>query len=276
MATYAIGDIQGCWETFRELLKACNFDPTRDRLWLAGDLVNRGAGSLEVLRYAASLGDRVSVVLGNHDIHLLAVAADLRKSRRSDTFEALLAAPDAPELMEWLANQPLLHHDAELGFVMTHAGIPPIWSLEKTKLLAQEVEQELRSDRRKAFLRQVFGNKPRRWSDHLKGQERYRCTVNYLTRMRFCKADGTLELDTKSEAGRAPKGYAPWFSHPSQALQEARMLFGHWAALAGHTGIGGIHALDTGCVWGQYLTALRLEDEQVFRVAAIKTDLRPS
>ncbi|SFX24563.1 symmetrical bis(5'-nucleosyl)-tetraphosphatase [Marinospirillum alkaliphilum] len=273
MATYAIGDIQGCWEAFQQLLQDIAFDPWQDRLWLAGDLVNRGAGSLEVLRYAAGLGDRVQVVLGNHDIHLLAVARGLRKTRRSDTLDKLLKAPDAPALLDWLANQPLLHHDTALGFVMTHAGIPPIWTLTQAKTLAAEVEQELRSDRQQQLLTHLFGNKPRCWSDKLQGQERFRCIINYFTRMRFCKPDGTLELDSKSEAGSAPKGYAPWFSYPSQVLPESRMIFGHWAALSGHTGVGGIHALDTGCVWGQFLTAMRLEDQQVFRVASIKKDL---
>lgn len=273
MATYAIGDIQGCYQAFRQLLNDIGFDPQRDHLWLAGDLVNRGAGSLEVLRYVADLGDKVKVVLGNHDFHLLAVARGLRKTRRSDTLDKLLKASDAAELIDWLGRQPLLHHDPELNFVMTHAGIPPIWSLAKAQALAAEVEMEMRSVRQHTLLKHLFSNKPRCWNDDLAGQERYRCVVNYLTRMRFCKPDGTLDLETKSEAGSAPKGYAPWFSYPGLVLAETRLLFGHWAALSGHTGVTGVHALDTGCVWGQYLTALRLEDQQVFRVAAVKKDL---
>ncbi|WP_114418116.1 symmetrical bis(5'-nucleosyl)-tetraphosphatase [Marinospirillum perlucidum] len=268
MATYAIGDIQGCYSEFRQLLKEIKFHPQRDQLWLAGDLVNRGEGSLEVMRYVADLGDAVRVVLGNHDFHLLGVACGLRKSKRSDTLDALLKAKDAPELLAWLGQQPLLHHDPELNFVMTHAGIPPAWNLAKAKALAAEVELEMRSSRQKQLLEHLFGNQPRRWSDDLKGYERHRCIVNYLTRMRFCAPDSSLELETKSEANKAPKGFAPWFTYPSPALQETRLLFGHWAALEGHTGVAGIYALDTGCVWGNQLTALCLEDQQIFQVKA--------
>lgn len=268
MATYAIGDLQGCYREFQQLLAFIDFQPGRDQLWLAGDLVNRGQESLQVLRSVMALGDSVKVVLGNHDFHLLAVAAGLRKSKRSDTLEELLQAKDAPDLLAWLGEQPLLHHDPKLNYVMTHAGIPPAWSLAQAKALAAEVELEMRSSRQKKLLEHLFGNEPALWTEELKGYARQRCIVNYLTRMRFCAPNSRLELDTKTEADKAPKGFAPWFTYPSQVLKESRMVFGHWAALQGHTGIAGIYALDTGCVWGQQLTALRLEDQQVFQVQA--------
>lgn len=273
MATYAIGDIQGCYSEFRQLLSLINFQPTRDRLWLAGDLVNRGEGSLEVLRFVADLGSSVQVILGNHDFHLLAVACGLRKTKRSDTLDKLLSAKDAPELLAWLGRQPLLHHDPQLNFVMTHAGIPPLWNLAQAKAMAAEVELEMRSSRQKKLLEHLFGNQPNRWSDDLTGYDRQRCIVNYFTRMRFCAADSRLELETKSEPSQAPQGFAPWFTYPSQVLKEARIVFGHWAALEGQTGVAGIHALDTGCVWGQQLTALRLEDQQYFQVPAKKKNV---
>lgn len=273
MATYAIGDLQGCYKSFRLLLNEIAFNPQQDTLWLAGDLVNRGKGSLDVLRYVADLGDSCKQVLGNHDIHLLAAALGLRKQRKSDTLEKIIKAPDADQLLKWLGQQPLLHHDKELGFVMVHAGIPPIWSLKKAKALAAEVEAELRSKRQREFLKNVFGNKPAYWSDDLQGYDRYRSIINYFTRMRFCKADGSLEFKSKNKISDAPEGYAPWYDYPSKVLKKAEILFGHWAALEGDTGIDKIHALDTGCVWGNRLTAMRLDDRKRFQVAAVKQDL---
>ncbi len=273
MATYAMGDLQGCYKSFKQLLVEINFNPKCDTLWLAGDLVNRGTGSLEVLRYLADLGDASKQVLGNHDFHLLAVAAGVRKLRGSDTLDELLNAPDADELLSWLRQQPLLHHDADLGYVMTHAGIPPIWKLSKAKALAAEVEHDLRFQNLTGFLEGVFSNEPLRWHDDLQGAARSCALVNYFTRMRFCKPDGTLDFTNKREASHAPKGYAPWFSYPSKALKDTEILFGHWAALAGYTGVKHIYALDTGCVWGNHLTAMRLEDRKKFQVAAVKQDL---
>lgn len=272
MATYAIGDIQGCYKSFKQLLGEINFNTKRDSLWLAGDLVNRGKGSLDVLRYVADLGQASQSVLGNHDFHLLAVAAGVRKQRGSDTLDALLNAPDAADLLNWLRQQPLLHHDERLGYVMTHAGIPPIWKLSKAKALAAEVEHDLRFQNLPIFLGSLFGNEPLCWDDYLQGEARSRSIVNYFTRMRFCKPDGTLDFTNKHEASRAPKGYAPWFSYPSKALKEASIVFGHWAALEGRTGVKHIYALDTGCVWGNHLMAMRLDDRKKFQVAAIKKD----
>lgn len=272
MATYAIGDLQGCYKSFRQLLSEINFNAQRDNLWLVGDLVNRGRGSLDVLRYVADLGEASQSVLGNHDFHLLAVAAGVRKLRGSDTLDELLNAPDAPELLSWLRQQPLLHHDEHLGYVMTHAGIPPIWKLSKAKALAAEVEHDLRFQNLPIFLGNLFGNEPLCWDDYLQGDARSRSIVNYFTRMRFCKPDGTLDFTNKHEASRAPKGYAPWFSYPSKVLKDAEMVFGHWAALEGRTGVKHIYALDTGCVWGNHLMAMRLDDRKKFQVAAVKKD----
>ena len=273
MATYAIGDIQGCYRSFKQLLEEIKFKPSQDTLWLAGDLVNRGNGSLDVLRYVADLGESSKQVLGNHDFHLLAAAEGIRNVRNSDTLEQVINAPDAKELLDWLSQQPLLYQDENLGFVMTHAGIPPIWNLSKAQGLATEVETQLRSNHRQYFLTNLFGNEPLCWADSLQGEERYRCIVNYFTRMRFCKPDGTLDFTSKRDVASAPKGYAPWFNYPSKTLKEAAMVFGHWAALEGYTGIRHIYALDTGCVWGNHLTAMRLEDHKKFKVAAVKQDL---
>jgi len=273
MATYALGDIQGCYKSFKRLLEEINFKTKRDTLWLAGDLVNRGKGSLDVLRFVADLGESSKQVLGNHDFHLLAAAEGLRKLRNSDTLEQVIKAPDAKELLDWLSQQPLLYYDKKLGYVMTHAGIPPIWKLKKAQALAAEIEKPLRSKYRHDFLKKLFGNEPLCWSDSLQGDARHRCIVNYFTRMRFCKLDGTLDFTSKSEVSSAPKGYAPWFNYPSKVLKDADIVFGHWAALEGYTGVKAIHALDTGCVWGNHLTAMRLEDRKRFKVAAVKQDL---
>ena len=273
MAVYAIGDIQGCYKSFKKLLEEINFKAKRDTLWLAGDLVNRGTGSLDVLRFVADLGESSKQVLGNHDFHLLAAAEGQRKLRNSDTLEQVIQAPDAKELLNWLSQQPLLHYDKKLGYVMTHAGIPPIWKLKKAQELAAEIEKPLRSNKRADFLKNLFGNEPLCWSDDLQGEERHRAIVNYFTRMRFCNAKGELNFTSKSGVSSTPKDYAPWFCYPSKVTKEAAILFGHWAALEGHTGVKSIHALDTGCVWGNHLTAMRLDDRKKFKVAAVKQDL---
>ncbi|ODC02554.1 bis(5'-nucleosyl)-tetraphosphatase (symmetrical) [Terasakiispira papahanaumokuakeensis] len=268
MATYAIGDIQGCFHEFQALLDHVAFNADRDQLWIAGDLVNRGPDSLSVLRFIRDLGDRARVVLGNHDLHLLAVGMGLRKMRRSDTLERLLIAPDAPELLAWLQQQPLLVHDESLGYAMTHAGIPPQWHLAEACALAAEVERVLRSQRAREFFEVMFGNSPECWHEHLAGDDRLRFIVNAFTRMRFINAQGCLELKTKAELDQAPEGYAAWFTFPLAWRSQTQLVFGHWAALEGHCPTPGVHALDTGCVWGGPLTALRLEDGQRFSVAS--------
>ena len=265
MATYAIGDIQGCYDSLQRLLELIQFDPAQDRLWLAGDLVNRGPDSLAVLRFAKQLEDVATVVLGNHDLHLLAVHMGGHTLKSKDTLQAIFDADDGEQLLQWLRHQPLLH--CERNWCMTHAGLPPQWSIEQAQQLAREVEHVLRSDDAASFLAAMYGNQPDCWQDDLEGIDRQRSIVNYLTRMRFVDAQGRLNLDAKEGVGKAPDGFAPWFSYPRQSAG-TRLLFGHWAALEGRTDCHDIFALDTGCVWGGQLSALRLDDQQWFRVSA--------
>jgi len=264
MATYAIGDIQGCLPQLVQLLEQINYQAEEDRLWFAGDLINRGPASLETLRFIKSLGDSAKVVLGNHDLHLLAVAHGHGDLKRKDTLAEVLMASDRDELMNWLRNQPLCHYDPQLNTIMTHAGIPPCWDLDKTLSLAAEVEEKLKSDTVDDFFAAMYGNTPRKWSDDLTGMDRLRAITNYLTRMRFCDENSKLDLKSKEGINTAVKGYAPWFNYPTQLPENCHIVFGHWAAIEGITHQDNIHALDTGCVWGGSLTALRLEDRQRF------------
>ncbi|MEP3350720.1 MAG: symmetrical bis(5'-nucleosyl)-tetraphosphatase [Marinomonas sp.] len=264
MATYAIGDIQGCLPQLVQLLEQINYQAEEDRLWFAGDLINRGPASLETLRFIKSLGDSAKVVLGNHDLHLLAVAHGHGDLKRKDTLAEVLMASDRDELMNWLRNQPLCHYDPQLNTIMTHAGIPPCWNLDKTLSLAAEVEEKLKSDTVDDFFAAMYGNTPRKWSDDLTGMDRLRAITNYLTRMRFCDENSKLDLKSKEGINTAVKGYAPWFNYPTQLPENCHIVFGHWAAIEGITHQDNIHALDTGCVWGGSLTALRLEDRQRF------------
>jgi bis(5'-nucleosyl)-tetraphosphatase (symmetrical) len=227
---------------------------------MVGDLVNRGAQSLEVLRLAKSLGESARIVLGNHDLHLLAVAWGMRKPKPKDTFTAILNAPDRDELLDWLRRQRLFYHDDRLGYAMVHAGIPPGWSLAKTEKRAREVEAVLQSKQLPDFLDAMYGDEPARWSKDLKGMRRLRVITNYLTRMRFCAADGTLDLVDKSSRESSRQGFLPWFRHPNPRLEGEKVLFGHWAALEGQVKQKHIFALDTGCVWGGKLTMMCLED----------------
>lgn len=259
MAVYAIGDIQGCYEPLRRLLDLLRFDPAADRLWLVGDLVNRGPHSVDVLRLARDLGERVTTVLGNHDLTLLAVAAGKVKPKRRDTFHSILDAPDRDELLDWLRHCPLLHHDPILGFTMIHAGLPPQWDLALAQSCAAEVETALRGPDCAAFLERMFGSEPRRWKSDLNGYDRLRFTVNALTRMRFCTTDGALSLAEKGPPGTQSKGLWPWFDAPNRRNSALNLVFGHWAAL-GYYRAPGIYALDSGCVWGNRLTAIRLDD----------------
>lgn len=264
MATYAIGDIQGCLEPFQCLLKEIEFNPSNDRLWLAGDLINRGPDTLATLRFLYQLRDSITIVLGNHDLHFIAVYYRLRKRGKNDTLDELLNAPDCAGLVYWLLQQRLVHHDPHLNFTMVHAGIPPQWSLSEALERAREVESVLRSDKVEYFLANMYGNIPSRWDDNLVGADRLRLITNYFTRMRFCSAEGELELQTKESADAAPPGFAPWFSYQTRKTRDEKIIFGHWAALEGRTDEKNIYALDTGCVWGGALTALRLEDESRF------------
>jgi bis(5'-nucleosyl)-tetraphosphatase (symmetrical) len=256
--------VQGCLQPLKCLLEDVHFDPARDRLWLVGDLVNRGPESLETLRYLYAMRDALVIVLGNHDLHLLAAASDPSRLKKSDTLAPILAAPDRDQLLDWLSQQKLVHHDAEHDISMVHAGIPPQWTLEKALKRAAEVEQALRDPlARKAFLAGMYGNEPSKWDPRLKGIERLRMITNYFTRMRFCTADGRLDLKSKEGLDRAPKGYAPWFSHPERRTRGKKILFGHWAALEGRCDQPDVQALDTGCVWGSRLTLLNVDSNEL-------------
>ncbi|HSW70318.1 MAG TPA: symmetrical bis(5'-nucleosyl)-tetraphosphatase [Gammaproteobacteria bacterium] len=270
MATYAIGDLQGCFFALEKLLQEIAFNPNQDNLWFTGDLVNRGPQSLETLRFIKNLGKNQRIVLGNHDLHLLAVAHDAHQGWPDDTLAPILKAKDREELIDWLLHQPLLHHDEALGFTMIHAGLAPTWDLSIAKKLAGEVESILQSDQRKDFLEHLYGNEPRQWHDDLRGWERIRCIVNYLTRARFCHRDGSLELKTKENMRLDQTDLIPWFRVPKRRTQELNIIFGHWAALGGVTQTDHTFALDTGCIWGYSLTAMRLEDEKRFSVSCKK------
>lgn len=267
MADYAVGDVQGCMGPLEHLLTKIAFSPTNDRLWLVGDLVNRGPDSLAVLRFVKSLGECARVTLGNHDLHLLArLFVPGTASAHGDTLDEVLAAPDALALGHWLRAQPLLWQDSALRVVMTHAGIPPWWDVDMTCRLAREVEQVLRGDAFVDFLAHMYGNKPDRWSESLEGMARYRLIVNALTRMRFCHTDGTLSMRYKGTVAAAPADIKPWFAITPRKPLNAQLVFGHWAALEGECPVSGLHAIDTGCVWGGRLTALRLQDKKRFSV----------
>jgi bis(5'-nucleosyl)-tetraphosphatase (symmetrical) len=260
VAHYAIGDLQGCHVEFMALLERLRFDPERDRLWLTGDLVNRGPASLAVLREVKSLGGAVTVVLGNHDLHLLALGfAPRTGKRREPELAAVLEAPDAGELLDWLAARPLLHRDEKLGWTLIHAGLPPQWSLDQAETCAREVEQALRVNPA-AMLAGMYGDAPDRWSPALEGIERLRFSVNCLTRLRFVDRKGRLLLAFKGTIDDAPAGSLPWFRHPERATRGNGLVFGHWSAL-GYLAEPGLRGIDTGCVWGGALTAIRLDRE---------------
>ena len=264
MAIYALGDIQGCHAELVQLLDKIKFDQAADRLWLVGDLVNRGPGSLEVLRLVKSLGDSAITVLGNHDLHLLAVAEGVAELHRTDTLDEILNAPDRDELLHWLRNQKLLH--AQDNYVLVHAGLLPQWSVAQTENLAREVEAALRSDDYHTFLSRMYGNAPHHWDDELTGYKRLRVIVNAFTRMRICTKEGEMEFKFKGEVEHIPAGYLPWFDIPKRASMKATVIFGHWSAL-GLKLTPSVIALDTGCLWGGPMSAVRLEDRKLFQVA---------
>lgn len=271
MSDYVIGDIQGCYEELCHLLAAINFDEHQDRLWLVGDLVNRGPQSLDVLRFLKKLTVPPNIVLGNHDLHMLAVAYGAEGLRPGDTFQDILTAEDGKDLCEWLRRKKLLYYDTELNVVMCHAGIPPHWSVNKAQECSREVESILASDEHIALYQKMYGNEPSAWDDDLEGWERLRLIINYLTRMRFCDKEGRLTFDCGTTLGSQPEGFLPWFEIPNQNIGETTVVFGHWAALGGQVKEANIYALDTGCVWGRTLTALRLQDRQCFSVPSLQT-----
>jgi bis(5'-nucleosyl)-tetraphosphatase (symmetrical) len=261
--TLAVGDIQGCYDEFRELLAVMEYREDEDRLWLVGDLINRGPDNVATMDYVMSLPDAI-VVLGNHDLHFLAVARGIRKETRGDTLGDLLASPRLDDMVDWLRNRPLIHVDRTLGYVLVHAGLPPAWTLEVCVARASEVEAVLRSDNYVDFLAHMYGNLPDSWRDDLTGYDRLRIITNYLTRLRYCTAAGTMEFSHKANV--QPEGFEPWFRIPRPQHEDFKVLFGHWAALGGHTGNPNIIALDTGCVWGRTLTGIRLDDGKRFSV----------
>ncbi|MDR1424581.1 MAG: symmetrical bis(5'-nucleosyl)-tetraphosphatase [Azoarcus sp.] len=265
MATYAIGDLQGCYSAFRRLLDLIAFDPVADRLWLVGDLVNRGPQSLETLRFVARLGAAATVVLGNHDLFLLMTQAGIKRRSDGDTLDQILTAPDRDELLHWLAHRPLLHVEGQ--YVLVHAGLLPQWTVPKAQALAAEVEDMLTGKDAKKFLMHLMGSRPDHWERGLQGWGRLRVIVNAFTRMRLLTLDGRMAMRAKGPPDKAPEGTLPWFALPQRASRTHTIVCGHWSAL-GFYREPGLIALDSGYVWGGSLTALRLEDGQVFQVKA--------
>ena len=269
MATYAIGDVQGCYDALRRLLDIVHFDPPRDTLWFVGDLVNRGPQSRQTLRFIKGLGDAAVSVLGNHDMHLLVAGSGYTKHHAGDTLSDVLDAPDRDELLHWVRHQKMMH--SANGYAMVHAGLLPQWSIEKALALAGEVEQALRDDAYDAVLRTMYGNEPRRWDDALTGDDRLRVIINAMARMRLCTADGEMEFRHKLGPVEMPPGFMPWYDVPTRASRDTTILFGHWAAL-GLMVRDDVIGLDSGCVWGRKLTALRLEDRRTFQCGCVKAD----
>ncbi|KAA9130475.1 symmetrical bis(5'-nucleosyl)-tetraphosphatase [Marinihelvus fidelis] len=268
MATYLVGDIQGCYEPLQRLLEAINFDPAEDYIWSCGDLVNRGGRSLETLRLLHGIRDRVSVTLGNHDLHLLAAASKFPRGGCSNAeFDRILVASDREALIEWLAAEPLVAWSPEHRLLRMHAGVIPQWDVATTLARADEVHSVLRSHRRRKFLRKMYGSRPRRWDDSLRGWKRLRLITKILTQLRFCRPNGRADFNASGPPGSGKSGYKPWFKHKNRQTRDVRIAFGHWAAL-GLRVRKRYMALDSGCVWGGSLTAYRLEDDRVIQVRA--------
>lgn len=273
MARFAIGDIQGCYHSLMQLLAEINFRPERDQLWLVGDIINRGNGSLEVLRWAYAHRDLIKLVLGNHELHAIAVAHGVRPPHRFDTLAEIFSAPDGGELFHWLRQQPLMV--LEDDYAMVHAGLYPQWTLTQAKRLAEEVEAVLSHADYATFLFAMYANSPAQWNDALEGMDRLRAIVNAFTRMRLCDAQGEMEFTFKGEVPDMPADYYPWFQAPNRRSAGAQpVLFGHWSALGLHRG-DGVVALDTGCLWGRQLTAYNLDDGNVTQVGLDARD-RPA
>jgi len=264
MSTYVVGDLQGCLSPLLELLDSIHFDSKKDILWCTGDIVNRGPESLATLRFIKNLGAACITVLGNHDLHLLAVAYSKAPQKKLDTLDDILNAPDADELLNWLRHQPLIHH--EHGFTLVHAGLAPQWSISTALELSKEVEGALQSDDFSTFLIQMYGNTPSLWDESLEGIDRLRCIVNYCTRMRFCYGDGELDLNNKKSPEHALPNTKPWFTIRNRINANDNIVFGHWATLACNSlNTPHIYPLDSGCIWGNELTMLRLDDLRYFK-----------
>ena len=266
MSIYAIGDVQGCHDELRRLVDRIRFDPSRDRLWFVGDLVNRGPRSLDVLRYVKGLGAAAVTVLGNHDLHLLARAYGVRKPKEGDTLDDVLAAPDRDELVAWLASRPLLHRTDD--YVLVHAGLHPTWDAATAMALAAEAEETLHSSPRETVATLRRGSAPPQWDPALRGEDRLRAIVAILTRIRTCTVEGVLDLDFAGPPDQAPHGRRPWFEWPGPWSSEVTVVFGHWSALGLRVEPHAV-ALDTGCVWGKALTAVRVDDGNVYKQTAL-------
>lgn len=269
MATYAIGDIQGCYHAFQALLTRIQFDPKVDKLWLVGDLINRGSGSLEVLRWCYAHQASLQVVLGNHDLHALVVANGITKAHKSDTFDALFAADDREVLLDWLRHQRLIYQ--EDNYLMVHAGLLPQWTAEQALAYAAEVEATLQGAAYLDFLKHMYGNLPNVWSDTLVGMDRLRVITNAMTRLRVCTLQGAMEFNFKGELDDVPSGFVPWFDVPTRVTRDVQVIFGHWSAL-GLQQRSNVYALDTGCLWGGQLTAMNIHTKTVTQVESHPLD----
>ena len=263
MSVYVIGDVQGCFASLDALLSRLPLNWDQDRLWFVGDLVNRGPQSLETLRFVKGLGSRALTVLCNHDLHLLCLAEGFARHHEADTLLPILEAPDREALLAWLRHCPMMH--VEYGYVMVHAGLLPQWTIPQALALAREVEAMLRSPRYRDFLQVMYGNRPHHWTESLQGMDRLRLITNALTRLRICTPEGKMEFSHKGELRDIPPGYLPWFDIPGRRSQESPIICGHWSALGLHLD-SSVLALDTGCLWGGHLTAVRLEDRALFQV----------
>ena len=270
MTTYAIGDIQGCFHAFQALLSRIQFDAKTDQLWLVGDLVNRGNGSLEMLRWCYAHQDNLKVVLGNHDLHALVVANGIVAAHRGDTLDALLAAEDRDVLLDWLRHQPLVYREDD--YLMVHAGLLPQWTAEQAVSYGAEVEAALRGNDYVYFLRHMYGNLPDHWNESLTGIDRLRVIVNAMTRLRVCTAQGEMEFKFKGELQDIPAGYMPWFDVPNRATQQTQVICGHWSAL-GLQQRKNLYALDTGCLWGGKLTAMNVHTKEITQVDSHPLDM---
>ena len=255
MSIYVIGDIQGCFDDLKRLLDTIAIDLEKDHLWFCGDLVNRGPKSLETLRFVKGLGDSAVTVLGNHDLHLLAVASLQKKTKSKDSLNSILEAPDREELLDWLRHQPLFHYHSD--FCLVHAGVPPQWKFKKIIKMAKKAEQVLQSQDYISFLKDMYGNKPDIWSSELTGMDEIRFIINCFTRMRYCDSDGRLDFQNNGPLGSQPKNLFPWFELPNRKNADLKIIFGHWSSLGYHHK-NNCYGIDTGCLWGGQLTALKL------------------
>ena len=271
MATYAIGDIQGCFDSLMRLLERCAFDSTQDRLWLVGDLVNRGPRSLQTLRFVRDLGSAAITVLGNHDLSLLMAAEGFGKRGKGDTFDDVLEAPDREELLVWLRHQPLCH--VEGNYCLVHAGLLPQWTALEACTLASEVERALTGPSWRDLMANMWGSEPASWCDDLVGWPRLRVIINAMTRMRFCSPQGTMDFKVKGEIENAPEGFVPWFEVSGRRSADTVLVTGHWSAL-GLKVLPNLLAIDSGCLWGGALTAIRLEDRAIFQVDCSQDEIR--